>query len=516
MSQLVNIDASRRSHSYKNLGSFWTSIFRDRDKVRILMDMVFRSRVIPDFQALVGNISGDSNRGSAVSFVNVRFNKSSVFQSGMFVFDDPDRDTQYGTSFDAEIVYDAFRIRYFVLPLQAIVPIKIQAKGRTLVLGIDFFIQSGNWIFFRDDPRELFPDGNYLVTKGWNQDYRSCLSYLIKTITAGNDDLVVQWLRNLQTPKYFKLALAAASFLSVIRKGGTLVSATRTADGIAVYTFAEESVRVYYAHEALIPGQVYAPGTIVGDVIQIYQATEKKTDWWRQIDWRGGLILDPILPGFRNLPLRDQTTVAYVAGQEVGSAGGSKVHARLVLSDHFEHEDKYWQQVAINETTLDMYLNRVLHLEEETDGGDPTLPDTFAKLKAATTEANELNARLGLAPEQPDFRALPNSIEVNALDTFFEALLQHTACVVLIDMSRLPSPTSTMAFLCREMPAGSTTIIFGYLSSTPTDPVIWGETVVVEDSVKVQPIAPQVFGETVTLDDYVQEYVDLTPLFPEL
>lgn len=516
MSQLANIDATRRSQSYKPLGSFWTSVFKDRDKVRVLMDMIFRTRVIPDFQALVGNISGDAGRGAAVSYVNVPFNQNSVFRSGMFVFDDPDRDIDYGISFDAEIVYDAFRIRYYVLPLGDVVPIRIQAMGKSLVLGVDFFLQGGNWIFFRDDPRQIFPKSNYLVTKGWRRDYRSCLSFLIKTITHGNDDLVVQWLRRFQTPKYFKLALAAAALLSVIRKGGTLVSATRNSTGTAIYTFADEVVRVHYEHEALIPGQDYAPGTVVGDIVQIYQATEKKTSWWRQVDWRGGLILDPILPGFRNLPLRDANTVAYVAGQEPTSANGSKVHVRLALSDDFVNEDKYWTQVALDETKLGMYLNRVIGLSEEVDGGDPTVPDTFAKLKAATADANALNAQVGLPLEQPDFRSLPNSVAVNALDTFFELLLQHTACVITIDMSRLMSPVNTMAFLRREMPAGSTTIIFGYLSSHPTDTVVFGKDIVVNESVLIQTTAPQVFGETVVLDEHIQDYVDLTPIYPEV
>jgi hypothetical protein len=479
------------------------------------MDMAFRCRVIPDFQAQVGNIEGDASRGSAVSYVHVRFNKRDVFRSGMFVFDDPDRDLSYVTSFDAEIVYDAFRIRYYVLPLEAVVPMRIQARGKTLVLGIDFFLQGGNWIFFRDDPRELFPSGMYLVSKGWRQDYRSCLSYLIKTTTGGNDDLVVQWLRQFQTPKYFKLALAAAAGLTVIRKGGILASATQNSDGVKIYTFPEEVARVYYEHDALIPGKTYDPGTVIGDVIQIYSATEKKTSWWRQVDWRGGLILDPILPGFKNLPLRDALTTAYVAGQDAGSANGSKVHVRLALSDNFVVEDKYWEQVARNETALGMYLNRVIGLSEEADGGDPTVPDTFAKLKDATHEANELNRRVGLPPEQPDFRSLPQSMDVNALDTFFELLLQHTACVIAIDMSRLPAPGNTMSFLSRELPAGSTTIIFGYLSSHPTDTVDWNKDIVVQESVNVQPIAPQVFEEQVELDDNIQEYVDLTPIYPE-
>ncbi len=515
MPPLVNIEAVRRSQIYRLLGSFWTSVFKDRDQVRTLVDMAFRNRVEGDFQAQVANIAGDVGKASLVTYLEVPFRAVDVFQTGMFVFNDPDLDREYGTSFDAEIIYNSFRIRYYVLPLSAIIPLRIQTKERALILGTDFFISGGQWLMFREDPRVIFPTGNYLVIKGWNNQYRSAVSYLTKTETPGNDDIIVQWMRRFQTPQYFKLALAAVGRLGIIRKGGELKSVSRNAEGLVTYAFEDETVRVSYEHEQLIPGQVYSPNTVIGDVIQVLQAGSRHEAWWRQFDWRGGLSLDPLLPGFHGLALRDVPTIAYNAGQEKNSANGSKVHARVVLSDDFDSESKYWEFVESRERQLNQYINQVIGLGEETDGGDATVNDTYAKLVASTSEANAFNVRMGWPKEQPAFASLPQSVETNALDAFFQILLSQVSLVVGIDIARLPNPKAVYSFLNRELPAGATNIIFGYMSSMPTDRVQFGRNITVKDFVQIQEISPQSLIDVVDLGVIVRDYVSLTPIFPE-
>ncbi len=515
MPQFDNINAVRRTKTYRLLGSFWNSVFSDRDKVKILLDLDFRNQLIPDFHAAVDNLAGNADMGRRVSFLELTFRPSEVFQAGMLVYDDPDRKVNYGTEFDSTVIFDSSRIKYYVVPFRNYIPIKIQAKDKTLILGIDFFAQAKQWLYFRDDPRLMFPSGVLPVIEGWAVNYHSYISYLTRVQTNGNDDLVVDWLRNLQTNQSFKLAVAAVAQLGIVREGGQLESLVTTSTGEIIYAFPNEVVRAAYRHTPLQVGQIYPPNTVIGDVIQIFGPQDKKIAWWRQLDWKGGLVLDPILPGFNNIPLADIETVAYTAGQDVGSINGSKVHARLVLSNDFNSEVVYWDAVQKNETALGIYLNTLLKLPEEVDSGNPLASDTFEKLIANWRLNNDFNTRLHFDPEQPSFRTLPTAKLVNALDTFFQAYLGDAAMAIVLDLSRLINPLDVMSFIRREAPAGSTLIIIGFLSSTPTDAVEVGVNVLVNDFVALQQVAPESVSDTYFLASLISDYVEVTPIFPE-
>lgn len=484
MAQPINIEATLEGRLFQSLGSFWTTVFKETDKIRILTELALRTRVLGDFNRTVQNFAGDTKLAALTRHEFVHFEQNDVIETGMQVFDGPPPE-DYGLSTDAPTVYDGWRIKYYALLLQDIIPVAIQCNDRQLLLGVDFFIQAGRYIYFRQDPREIFPTSGYLVVRGYEMNYRSYISYFTQTHAPGNDDLVVKYFRVSQTPQYFKLALAAIGQLGIIRYGGKLLAIATTDNSTddVVYVFDKEAVRVSYQHEALVVGRVYEPLTIIGNVIQVLQADRKQKAWWRALNWRGGLVLDPIVPGYRGLPVVDNWVPAYNAGQDAGSSNGSKVHAQLRLGADFYYEQTYWDKVRANETANGFYLNSVIGLPNEAGTSDPTIPDTFAKVMEASEAANVLNFQLGLPPEVPSVGALPGTKLVNALDTFFQAVLDDVGYVIAFDQRQLQNQKEVFDFLTREMPVGCCPVIIGFVPNVIDDGDIFGDSIRVEETV---------------------------------
>lgn len=485
MAQPIKIESSVEGKLFQTLGSFWTSVFSETEHVRVLVETDLRTRLLGQFNNAVQNYAGDAKLGALVRHIFVPFEQNDVIETGMQVFDMSGPQFTYGVYTDAPTTYGDFRIRYWALPLKGIIPVAIQAKDRQLLIGVDFFIQAGRYIYFRQDPRILFPPGSYLVVRGYDQNYRPYISFFTQSETPGYDDLVTSYFRRLQTPKYFELALAAVGQLGIIREGGELIAITETDNNTdeIIYVFKNENVRVNYAHTRLEVGQHYAPLTIIGDVIQVVQADRKQTAWWRQINWRGGLTLDPLMPALRAIPLPDVWTVAYNAGQDDGSVDGSKVHAQLQLSPAFYTEKEYWDVVRERETRNGYYLNSVIGLGNETPDEDATTPDTYAKLLEATAAANALNFQLGLSAEVPDVESLPQTKLVNALDTFFQAVLGDVGMVIAFDQNQLSRQKEVFDFLTREMPVGGCPIIIGFVHDIIDDYDSFDTDMLVEETV---------------------------------
>lgn len=485
MEQPIKIESSIEGRLFQTLGSFWTTVFKDRDKVRVLLETNLRTNLLGQFNQAVQNYGGNPKLSALTRHVFVPFEQNDIIETGMQVYDMYAPQFNFGDFTDAPTTYGDYRIRYWALPLKDVLPVAIQARDRQLLVGMDFFIQADRYIFFRQDPRILFPPGSYLVVRGYERANRPYISFFTQTETPGYDDLVTQYFRRLQTPQYFRLALASVAGLGIIRRGGELLSITETYNntGEVIYCFPTESVRVNYTHERLVVGQEYSPLTLIGNVIQVAQADRKQNAWWRQINWRGGLTLDPLIPGVRSLPLPDVWTTAYNAGQDSGSVDGSKVHAQLRLSNDFYTEKVYWDQVRIDETRSGFYLNNVIGLGNETPDADPTTPDTYEKLLEITQEANDLNFQLGIPQEQPDVGALPQTKRVNALDTFFQAVLGDVGMVIAFDQNQMVKQKEVFDFLSREMPVGGCPIIIGFVHDVIDDYDSFGSVITVEEVV---------------------------------
>jgi hypothetical protein len=263
-----------------------------------------------------------------------------------------------------------------------------------------------------------------------DRDYQSIFSYLTSVNLTENEDIVLSYYKHHQTPAYFKLVLAAIGGLQILRTSQKLIEIVVKGQ-TTHYIFESDTLHVDYEHEALVVGSTYPANFVIGNGVEVFYSDGSDKAWWRQVDWRGGLSLDPLI-NIRGMNLLDKETVAYVAGQDAGSVDGSKVHARIKLGGDFEEEKRYWESVAAREKASGIYLNRLLKLSEEVDSGDPTVLDTFQKLVDAYEDANEINALFGNPKEAPDVEALPSSGLVNALDVYFQAVIGVRGFVVLL------------------------------------------------------------------------------------
>ena len=503
----LKIEARLEGQLQQLMGSFWNSVFKDQSQVRVLLDSVLRTQVIGNFFSAIYNFAGDARSASLVRHVEVSFKFNKIIETGTQIYGDPEREAVFGENTDAKTVYGLYQMRYWALPLKDIIPFSIQTKTRQWIIGSDFLIHRKRYIYFREDPRKAFPDSRYLVVRGRRTNYRSYVSFFTQVDVPENEDLIVKYFRTSQTPKYFKLAICVVAGMGIIRKGGMLRAKTVCASGDVIYAFDEEMVRVCYPHEHLIENQEYQPLTIIGDMIQVFQAETKPSFWWRQIDWRGGMALDPILSGFRNLFLPDAETVAYTAGQDDGSVAGNKVHARLRLTDDFQQEKPYWDYVQARETETGYYLNNVIGLSEEADSGLDDVNDTFEKLLRHTEEANLLNQFMGFDLEQPQFESMPHIKWVNALDVFFQALLGLTSFVIVIDQNKLKRQKETFSFIARELSAGGTPIIMGLVSGLVDDTDLLDRDLVVKETVVITILAPVDVHDSVNLDIVIRDRV---------
>jgi hypothetical protein len=341
-----------------------------------------------------------------------------------------------------------------------------------------------------------------------------------------------------------------------------------------VYTFEQETLRVNYDHTPLIVGTTYTADRIIGDGVQIFYDQGDGKTWWRQLNWGAGISLDPILKTFSGLPLLDRDTLVYSAGSDPGSVDGSKLHARIKLTDDFYSEEPYWDWVAARETGSGYYINGLVGLPEDPTSSVPTpfgynypslpslnlltedwlsltLPatvgydygsvsasvlyfddygpivptampgessvpifssssNTFRLLLAQYAAANELNKAYGWPIEQPDIEALPNSKLINALDFFFEAVLQKKGMVILIDRDQIENLSSFYRFMQREMLAGVVPIVISRSSRLEIESVSVGDTIDVDSSaLTIAPTTPRVLLEAVDLSSVMTDAVTL-------
>lgn len=510
MASLSDTEAKARSQILASLGSFWFSVFRETDKVRALVALSRLSSSLGDFMSRVHSLAGLHTQGKLKHHVGIRFSPHNVFETGTAFYEE-DNGIEYTSKFGEGIIYGHYRINYFGMRLKGITPMVIQARGRKLVLGIDFFIQADRFILFRDDPRILFPDLIYHVTLGIDRNYRSLNNFLTNVQITDYEDMVIRYYRQSQTPKSYTLALAAVGGMQILRKEQKLLEVIPDEPCVR-YIFENETLFVDYPHDLLEAGQTYPKDYIIGDGVQVFHEDGTDRAWWRQVDWRGGLSMD-VMVQLRGMNLLDQETVAYAAGQDTGSVDGSKVHTRVNLSGDWQQEKAYWEDVASKETLTGHYLNNLLSLPNEVDGGNPNELDTYDKMIEAYEEANELNRILGLPEEAPDVRALPTSKLVNALDVFFQAVLGFKGFVVVIRQDKLKNPSGVMEFLRREMLVGCTPIIFGH-GPFVEETVEFGGQVISHDFVVFRSLVPQAFTETIHVGSIATDFVTLRPEIP--
>lgn len=449
------IEASLEGQLFSRTGSFWTTVFAETENVRSLLETSLRTNMLGQLDQIVRDFSGQHNKAAWRRHVSIGFDSDSIAQAGMQTYGLSDSDVVFGNDLQHDLVYGQDRVQYWVLPLDSILPLAIQSLDRLLLLGVDFFVQADRWLYFRQDPRTLFPDHRYLVTRGVDLQHQSAVSFFTQVNVAQHEDVLVSFTRQWRTPAFFRRAMAIVGGAGWLRYGGVLRGkfALPNKPWVTHYVFDQEIVQVDYDHTPLEIGSIYPADMIVGDVLRVLLPVPGKV-WWRQVDWKGGLSLDPLLPAFPGLSAVDTWAVAYPTYSDAGSVDGSKAHARIQLSGNYAAENRYWEQVAINETNTGCYLNSVLGLPDDPDR-------FFEKMVAETDVVNQVNQNLGLPQETPAVQTLPTAAQVNVLDVFFLTVLQQVGLVIYIDQTRLRNIQPVCDFLRREMPVDACPIVFG-------------------------------------------------------
>ena len=432
------------------LGSFWSTTFGQPLRAKRLVAAATKSQGLSAVTDAMQNIAG----GGPTRIVQnqyVTFDPRQVQDASEVLYDS--NNLYYGTLQDYQTTFNSGSVRYWLLPMTpgASVPFCIQSVGRKLLAGIDFFVLKDLFLVFRVDPRLIFQSNGYLIVTG-RQTRRSLLEYPLGIHVKGQIKPVIDYCRNNQTPAALQAALVEIAGLACLPSDQTLVGINTYGASDTTYIFNQSVLRANYPHTLLTVGQAYPKGYVIGNAIQIFSGNSAD-DWWRAVDWRGGISLDPLM-ATKGLHLVDDLVWAYAAG--VDSNG--KVHVRFPLAADFWDEQSYWDEVAVKETEQGYYLNSVVGLAV-TAGHE----DDFANLVAEYQTLNARQAAEGLAQLSPNTSNLVDKQLVNPLDTFFKAILGSRAMVITVDLSMISRAGDVFNFIARQAPFGAAVVLLCYM-----------------------------------------------------
>tara|TARA_B100000035_G_C21024864_1_gene565734 strand:- start:1114 stop:2586 length:1473 start_codon:yes stop_codon:yes gene_type:complete len=369
---------------------------------------------------------------------------------------------------------------------QDVFPIRIKdAVGNDLVINSDFQVVNKN-VLFNMDPRDLFKDNKFLITYGVRVS-KNIYSFPVGLETSGSINAVQKFAKISQSPENFKLALAEICNLKVLKETQRLIHIGGDNDSI-IYTFEKEIIKIDYPHEKLTLNKIYPKHTVVGEGIELY--TPRPGAWWKEINFRGGISLSPIV-GRPGILLPEGKVLAYAANAQEGSMEGSKVNIRLDLPGNPDDVDSYWESVEQREIENDIYLNSIVKLGL----GDATFIDSkyqgiFSRLLDLTKSINDRNVELGIYkkeyrnikrlkdnaiidPSDPLTEHTKGLKTVNAFDVFFEGILAQTACVIILDKKQVGTNMKVVTdFINKEQPVGmSCILIIRYEDMSDTESV---------------------------------------------
>lgn len=353
-----NVRSTRVGLTFARLGTFWTHTFKDKAQVRRLVNLAHQTTAMQQFESTANNLAGISGEKDRVANVVVAYDKRDIIQAGDKFYNDTG--LAYGDLQNYQLVYGGGDTQFWALPIRTFIPYIIQARGRRLLIGIDFFTLKDEWILFRSNPVDLFGNEWFLIQAGKRKNQGWLLERALGSTPPDSIEHVVNYARNDQSPRALELALASVAGMKILKFDQRLLIA-RPDGRITTYTFEKETVRVDYPHERLEVGKLYRKNHIIGAGIKVHPGGPVNPAWWRAIDWRGGLSLDPIID-FKGLFLKDEDVTAYASGTDADSIAGSKVHARLDLTGNWDLEHLYWDRVSAREIDQGFYLNAVLNL----------------------------------------------------------------------------------------------------------------------------------------------------------
>lgn len=501
------VEATHKSLVFQGLGSFWTSVFRDKAQVRRLIDLVWQTSTLSEFNATTGKRAGDYQLSRIRSGL-ISFSREEVISAGQVEYDGAATGS-YGTTSDYRQIFDGAR-DWYGIPWRDIMPLAVQGRSGRLVIGQDFWVNPNGWVFFRDDPAVEFPDGVVVILEGLAPTGATAAAWLAEADGRDQQPLVTRYLRGQQTPGAFRLALAAVAGLAVLETRQKLLAVFPAGRGYR-YVFEQAGLLADYPHVPLSVGLDYPAGTIIGGGVQVLQDDGTARAWWRSVNWRGGISLDPFLT-VRGLRALDQDVTAYSAGSDAGSLAGSRLHARAQLSEDFWLDHGYWRGVAARETADRQYLNEVVGLPE-----DPVTDDqvgSLADLIQAAADAEHVSRVLNLPLEQPNVEALRNTRLINPIDLLFQTVFGRRGLVVVLHQGQVPRPAAALQFIQDNLPAGCVPVVLSHPADLPVERITVGDNLDLTESVTIGVLVPRTATEQVLLGNLTVERVEIRHLLP--
>lgn len=190
---------------------------------------------------------------------------------------------------DSNVVVNSQEARplyYIPIPIH-ISPVAVLSKTRELSVGSSFTTHPGYMLFY-ESPHTLFPD-NVIVCRSAYVTSKNINKYTLQTdgITS-TGKYIARYMRATHSAVALRLALAESAMLPILEEDSTLEYVYNT-QLETVYEFDTCVLRVpyYVEHPALIVGETYDAGTIIGeDYIKVFSAssTPASPSWYRHAD----------------------------------------------------------------------------------------------------------------------------------------------------------------------------------------------------------------------------------------
>lgn len=448
MRQRFKILATHTGQVFGRIGSFWYNTFGQPAKARKMVNLSHQFPGVWRMLAASNNLAGSSKGPERVVNHLENYKADEVMHGGDVFYD---HGSKYGDTTSWPDVYNGGNVPFWILPVKTVVPYAIQTPQRKLLAGIDFFVHKDEFILFRQNPAELFENQNYLITHG-RRPYLSLLARSAHAHTKGPVNEVVRYVRSDQTLLQFRRALCQLAGLAVLPTEQLLVQKTVNALE-TIYTFTDDVLRVDYPHVPLMAGRLYPAGTVIGPGIQVFHGNEWP-QWWRAVDWKGGISLDPLL-STKGLFLFDFDVPAYGIGQD-DVEDVDTIHARFPVSGSYWRDKEFWTDAAARETKQGTYLNQAVGVKQA------ATVEALTDLETYLAEEQRKNKQTRPDILNPFLAGLPGSVPINPLDVMFTAAFQPRAMVVTIDMRVVKRPEAVFRFLAEESPIGATMIVLAY------------------------------------------------------
>jgi len=182
-------------------------------------------------------------------------------------------------------------------------------EGDTLLGGVDFY-RSEDRLIFREHPL-AFTRISSLTLLGWAAAPALAAYSVHQDGDQQTQRVIMQLCRRTATPARLQAAACQLAGAYVLREPDTIRSSAELDRGVRYRGLNREWI-VPYDHPRVPNGTKLDAGFVFGDLVRLSWRGEQGPDWWRNLDWSGGLALDGLcpVPGI-TMPSRPIRAVSY-------------------------------------------------------------------------------------------------------------------------------------------------------------------------------------------------------------